>query len=157
MSIDPSQFTGTLTENDFTIAQTRFVIDKLPAMRAYDLLEAIRYEVGTTDQQGTIEWRADTLIGLILGLKPAFVKQVRDKLFAAVHFTNENAQTPQPLLGAEDTAFKGLEPVSVYEVLTRCLAVNFMPSLHVIISKLPSEIRDSSLSSQPESPPSSAG
>ena len=136
----PENLTEDLSVTEFEIGGTRFVISKLPAMPAFALLEEIRREVGRRssalapdDAEGA---GTAGLLQLVLDLEPQFVDRVRRKLFENVVFANETARTPQPLVGAEDTAFQELEPVAVYEVLLRCLTVNFSPSVRALVSKL---------------------
>ena len=51
-------------------------------------------------------------------------------LFEHVTFANDAAVTPQKLRGGEELAFR--EPTDPYEVLARCLIVNFGHSLSLI-------------------------
>ena len=128
-----------LTETEVEIAGTRFFIAKLPAMAAFDMMEIVRHELGRSQagalQNGEPDAMFPGLINMVMSLDPTFVSQVRRKLFERVSFANTRASTPQQLAGAEDMAFDGLEPVAVYEVLVRCLAVNFTPSLHALGSR----------------------
>ena len=129
-----------LTEPEVEITGTRFFIAKLPAMAAFDLMELIRHELGKSQSVALPEGAPDVLVSglirMVMSLDPAFVSGVRRKLFERVSFSNQRAPTPQQLAGAEDMAFNGLEPVAVYEVLVRSLAVNFTPSLRALGSRL---------------------
>ena len=151
---------GPSPDPELVIDGTRFVVGKLPAMAAFDLMEQIRRELGKVSAQllpeGTDETRRELgkvsaqllpkgtdetgtagrgLIQAALSLEPAFVALVRRKLFEKVSFSNQHAPALQQLAGAEDMAFDGLEPVAVYEVLLRCLAVNFTASLRALVSR----------------------
>ena len=141
-----------LTKTEFEIGRTRFFIAKLPAIAAFDLLELIRHEVGKSADlvvpEGSENKRVATLLPLMLSLDPAFVKRVRTTLFEKVSYSNDRVPTPQKLAGAEDMAFDGSEAVAVYEVLLRCLAVNFTASLRAVGSKFV----DASLTSSPSAP-----
>ena len=127
---------GDLTKAEFEIGGTRFAVSKLPAMAAFDLLEAIRHELGKS-QALSLPTKAlneddrsiAAFLKVVLSLDPAFVRQVRQKLFEKVAFSNTRVPTPQQLAGAEEMAFDGLEPIAIYEVLLRSAAVNFTPSL----------------------------
>ena len=119
------------------IGETHFLIDKLPAMQAWRVLERIRHELAKTEVTiPTNGQNPDALLRSVLSLDPAFVEGLRRDIFAHVRFTNARAQTPQQLASAEDMAFDGLEPVAIYEVMLRALAVNFMPSFREIGSRL---------------------
>ena len=127
-----------LLENEFEIGKTKFYLSKLPAMAAYALLEQIRHEIGKTGNE--VPESADPentfpLVKLVLALDPKFVEGVRRELFEKVEFTDPG-NPRQKLAGAEDFAFNGLEPIAVYEVLLRSLAVNFSPSLRSVASGL---------------------
>ena len=149
---------GGLLETEVTIGTTRFFFAKLPAMAAYDVLEDLRYEFGQipnllsdleVGELGTKSQREQVVVRALMhaftGLRPQFVKQIRDKLFQVVSFSNAQAQTPQVVRGAEDTAFNGLESSAVYDVLLRSLAVNFTDSLRDLQSKF----ADSALATSP--------
>ena len=150
-----------LSAAEFEIGGARFKVSKLPAMAAFNLLEQIRREVGRSTSEIKASEDPDATVGsmlqVVLSLEPAFVDQVRRKLFENVVFSNERAVTPQPLGGAEDLAFEGLEPVAVYEVLARSLSVNFSASLRAAASWLNGAGTISSLSSLLDSHPSSPG
>ena len=115
---------GDLTKTEFEIGGTRFAVAKLPAMAGFDLLEAIRHELGKSQALSlpTEVLKEDdrsiaTFLKIVLSLDPAFVRQVRQKLFEKVAFSNTQVPTPQQLAGAEEMAFDGLEPIAIYEVL----------------------------------------
>ena len=141
-----------LTATEFEIGGTRFFVAKLPAMAAFDLMELIRHELGKSADLALPEGAASEMIGallkLVLSLDPAFVRLVRKTLFEKVSFSNQRVPTPQQLAGAEEMALDGLEPVAVYEILLRCLAVNFTASLRVLGSRF----GDVDLTSSPSDP-----
>ena len=146
---------GDLTKTEFEIGDTRFFIAKLPAMAGFDLLEAIRHELGKSQALSlpTEVLKEDdrsiaTFLKIVLSLDPAFVRKVRSALFEKVSFSNSRVPAPQQLAGAEEIAFDGLEPIAIYEVLLRSAAVNFTPSLDALVSRL----RDAPLVSSPSEP-----
>ena len=87
---------------------------------------------------------------LILSVDPVGLENVRKYLFAEITFTNANAKTAMPLAGNEGLALSGLEPVAVYEILMRALAVNFTESFSAILSRLVPQAAGDSL--QPSMP-----
>ena len=133
---------GELLEAECQIGDTRFHLDKMGAMEAWRVLEVIRKEASNvaglpiTDLMTQLRGatmddaiRIGAKVALaVIGLPVPFVEGLRKTLFKHVRFTGNGAQTPQMLMGAEDMAFNGLEPVAIYEVLVRSLAVNFTPS-----------------------------
>ena len=142
---------GNLTDTEFQIGGTRFFVAKLPAMAAFDLLEVIRHELGKSTSlrlpDATSEGAVGSLLQMVLSLDPSFVAYARKILFEKVEFSN-HLSARQPLAGVEDTAFLDLEPVAIYEVLARALAVNFTASLESVVSKF----QNVSLGSIPSAP-----
>ena len=147
-----SNIKGKLTDTEFEIGETRFFISKLPAMAGFDLLEVIRHELGKSTSlrvpDATSEAAGGSLLQMVLSLDPSFVAYVRKILFERVAFSNRLAVDPQSLSGSEDMAFGGLEPVAIYEVLARALAVNFTESWQYAVSKF----HNVSLGSIPSAP-----
>ena len=97
---------GDLTKTEFEIGGTRFAASKLPAMAAFDLLEAIRHELGKsqalslpTEVLNEGDRSIAAFLKIVLSLDPAFVRQVRQKLFEKVAFSNARVPTPQQLAG----------------------------------------------------------
>ncbi len=140
---DPSKLEY-LTEPECQIGETQFFFDKLGAMEAWRILERIRHELSRTNlgEIGDVT----VLVRAILALDPAFIERLRRDLFEHVRFVNTKALSPQSLLGAEDMAFEGegVEPVAVYEVLVRSLAVNFTGSFGAVVSQFGDEPPSSS-------------
>ena len=127
--------------------KTVFMFDKMPALEGWDTLEDIRansVQPLNLVHAGGIEPAIDALIG---GLPKQFTRELRDKMFAHVRFRNHLAQTPVVLAGDEAMAFHtiGAEPIAVYNVFARALAVNFTPSLVALFDRI-STIRNLILS-----------
>ncbi len=129
-----------LEERTVTLGGTTFKIQKLLPMEAYQAFEMIRAELGEklgryeTEEGQTLT--VPDIILAILKLAPEKVDEVRRALFAGVTFTNERAETPMRLAGDENMAFEKLEPIDIYEVFVRCLAINFTGSLTAVLSKV---------------------
>ena len=77
---------GDLTKTEFEIGDTRFFIAKLPAMAGFDLLEAIRHELGKsqalslpTEVLNEGDRSIAAFLKIVLSLDPAFVRQVRSE------------------------------------------------------------------------------
>ncbi len=143
-----------LTDTQFEIGGTRFIISKLPAVAAFDLLEVIRHEVGKSASRNVLDSPSEGSIGallqMVLSLDPSFVAYIRKILFEKVSYSNRLAEDPQRLAGSEDMAFNGLEPVAIYEVLARALAVNFTESWQYAVSKFQNANLGSIQSAPPE-------
>ncbi len=132
------------TEQDFTIGQTKFSIEKLLPMEGFRVLEEIRAALGTRLANTPADSGVATVIASVaLSIPPAVVDTIMRDMFAHVTFTNHLQATRATLAGNEGTAFDGLEPVNVYEVFVRCLAVNFFSSLEDGLSRLGKAGKDS--------------
>ena len=137
-----------LAEQDTVVLEgTRFQIRKLPAMQAHrvwremlhelgksDLLEAFA-QIQTTDL-ATNRAGALAFVRGVFSLPVDYLERLQRQIFTYVSFSNRRATSVQGVAGAEDTAFDGLDPLHIEELLLRGLAVNFMPSLLRIGSKL---------------------
>lgn len=138
--------------------ETKFHIEKMPAMEGWDVLEDIR-EAATSplnmQHAGGIE---SAVQALVTSLPKRFTRELRDVMFGHVTFTNRIMQTPTVLAGDEDSAFNaiGAEPIAVYELFLRTLAVNFTPSFLAMFEKISSILKSIGwLPSTAKSPPSS--
>ena len=130
---------GEWQKTKFQIGTTHFDVRKLLVDDAFWLLEEVREGMGVSfgniDLDDQIDLRVH-IVKAVLGAPRELVRSVRDQLFANVLFRNQHNKTPVPLLGSEDSAFDGLSAFDIYEVLVRCLAVNFFDSLSEKISSL---------------------
>ena len=120
-----------LAEPRFTLGDRRFRIRKLGAMKAVEVSERIRVELGKMQVQPTPDMLS-AFFQAALQFPLDFVKDLRATLFETVTFSSDGARW-QSLAGAEDLAFEGLEPHHVYEVMLRVLAVDFTVSASAIL------------------------
>ena len=131
----------------FSINDTRFMMNKLPPMDGYRVWEPYRVEV--FDRIQSIELEANTksvvaLAGLLLGVSEPVQERARQEMFKEITFQNETAVTPMVLAGNENIAFQGMEVAHVYEVFLRAFALNFMGSLRAIVSRI-AQVRETLL------------
>ena len=128
------------TDTEFVIGDTTFTVVKFGAMEGWRILERIRHEFAKTnvslETAGMDSAGAATLLRSILGLDPLFVEGLRIDLFKMINFRNSQYLTPIAVAGSEDGAFEGLEPVAIYEVMLRSLAVNFTDSFSGLVSRI---------------------
>lgn len=116
-------------ETEFELDGVRFFIDKFSAMDGAREMERLRRMIGQA--RVALPDGADgaaALIAALVHLPDIFDSGLVARHFARVRFAGQGATAPQPLAGAEDMAFAGSEPIAIYEVLARCLAVNFFES-----------------------------
>lgn len=127
------------TQREATIKDVAFRFDKMGAMEGFRIFERIRKELAST-LSGLESDKGEKLgtefIKSILSLEPTFIDLLRVDLFKHVKFKGNGAQNFIDLKGAEDMAFQGLSPASVYEVFLRSLAVNFIDTLNELKSKV---------------------
>lgn len=133
-----------LSDRDFELNGTHYIVRPLGAMAGWRLLEQIRHQVGGVVGQAELTaalnfteenaGEATALVGqVLLRLEPAFVDATMQTLFRNVTFRNDQAVNGQPLAGSEDMAFSA--PDDPYQLLVRCLAVNFGGSAQRVVSR----------------------
>lgn len=138
--------------------ETEFTIAKMPATKGWDVLEQIRENAGgalNMQHAGGIESAIQTLVA---ALPRTFARELRNTMFEYVTFRNRMAVSPMTLAGNEETAFDAIEaePIAIYEIFLRSLAVGFTPSFVALLEKTSSFL--SQISPSPDtgtSPPSS--
>ena len=146
-----------LTDKEFTVGGTKYRVQKLNAWAAVKFIRNTRAELGETVDVAMLDTilnaettrQADerasevaaTLVNVLFKLSEEFERNLMARMFETVRFTNAAAVSPQKLAGAEDQAFT--DPFDAYEVLARCLAVNFSGSLRRVDSLLKGGIPDS--------------
>lgn len=137
--------------------ETTFSLGKMPATTGWDVLEEIR-EASTAPLKFDEADPRDMFQAVVLSLPKPFTRRLRDKMFAYVTFQNRMQQTPEVLAGHEEEAFDaiGAEPIEIYDLFIRSLAVNFTPSFLAMLDKILSMMtRIGKLQSIGISPPSS--
>lgn len=136
-----------LTDREFNIGTVRFKIDKMPATQGWRLMEYIRHAIGTQDHMAGVSPNdpGSTLvmgIAAIAALPTDTVEYIRNVMFPHVHYWTAEVRGGNGVTlttdGDIDMAFADLEPVHLYELIVRCLAVNFTASYTAILSAFPS-------------------
>lgn len=132
-------------QKECTLGRTRFRIEKMLPMQGFEVLEMVRSAVGDRFRTLSAETgTAGALISVILGIDPPALRSIMDRLFRSVHFTNANVKTPMVVFGNEGMAFESCQPIDVYELLARCLTVNFRESFSDLFPELAAVLSDSS-------------
>ena len=126
-----------------TIGDATFMFEKLLPMEAFRAFEGIRPGLASAfdsaPAQETDEAFLKQVLKALLATPVETVDFAMAALFRSVKFTNAATKTPTRVSGMEDTAFMGLEPIHIYEVLGRAFAVNFTGSLDAIKSRIPAQ------------------
>ena len=111
-----------------------FMLKPMPGWTAVKIMEQIRrnfgFQLANIDVRPGLE--ALALLQPFLTADTAFVEKLMDDMFSTVKFTG-NGVTNFALKGKEDIAFARIGPFAVYELLFRCLVVNFFPFLSRIV------------------------
>ena len=131
-------FVEQMTKTDFTIGSTHFAVTKMPAFESYAMSESIREALGKiTGQEQAVfqENQWGSIVQMFLSLPASFVEGVRRELFQYVYYLRPDSMLQPAPIGDVNVAFDGLEPMAIYEVLVRCLAINFTASGLEVLSK----------------------
>ena len=128
-----------LKEPEFMIEDVIFQVKKLSPWKGWQLMEKIRYDLGmSADNVDASEESTLLFYKAILMMPPEKIEQYMEILFKGLEFRGEGVERGWMALdGSEDMAFQSLEPIHFYELLVRCLAVNFSKSFHAIARKFP--------------------
>lgn len=124
-----------LDQREVVIDGTTYRIEKLLPMEAYRVLEVMRRVAGPILAGLPKGSSVGVILGRIMGqVPPETVETVRVALFKNVRFSNDRTkQTFRPLHPDEAMAFS--DPVHVYEILVRAMAVNFTASFRAAASR----------------------
>ena len=134
---------GDLTQEDFVIDSVEFHIEPLNPFVGYKMLEEIRNEVGRVtgmqSQPLNVTMNGAALPGdfiqILLNMPKDYVESLRARLAETVYYRYPGGGIERnKLAGNEEAAFSALKPIAVYEVLVRCLAVNFTSSFISVFS-----------------------
>ena len=122
-----------MRKQDVTMGDVDFKISKIPAMEAYDLLELARIQLANCADKITPSGNAMVDFIKSVGCLPVeFTNHLKSELFKRVTFIKKsnmvgnNQGVGLPLTSDKFAmAFENLDPSYVYELLIRCLVVNF--------------------------------
>ena len=126
-------------ERDFEIGNTHFRVHKLLPMRGFQVLEMIRSALGgklASVLSDTDSGVATVIVGAALSLPPEAVERISAALYERVEFARPGSDYMALTPATQPMAFEDIEPVQIYELLIRCLAVNFTASWDAILSRI---------------------
>ena len=131
-----------LQEPRFRLGGTEFSVKKLLPFDSFRVAEMIRSGVGS--EMARVEFSGNAaedfpkLLYVAFGAKEDAVERIRVTLFKTVKFKNgRDILDWIQVEGSEGIAFE--DPVYVYGLLARCIAINFSKSLAVALSLIPRE------------------
>ena len=117
-----------LKKESITYGVVTFEIRKLSAVKAMEVVEILRVSLANTltKLESSNNYVRDVL-SLILTLPPEIVDKVKKMLFSSVVFRKEGEVKGGLPLEPQyyDMAFQTLDVFNIYELIARCLFVNF--------------------------------
>lgn len=130
--------TGWASEPEFTLrgddGAVTFRVEKLLPMPGYRVLREIRTAIGAS--VGDVEWSELSLgpafFAMIMSFPAPAEESIRRQLFESIYYKRADMANPMSLHGDEENAFRGLDPMDVYRVFGRAIAVNFTRSLSAL-------------------------
>jgi hypothetical protein len=119
-----------LNKQKCKIGNVNFVINKLNAFEGDEVFGLMRTElVKVANVLDGDDMDMATLLKAVMALPQATIREVRERLFNACTYQHEGINMAAPLdTHMFDTAFDGLDTFDIYELLARCLVVNFFSS-----------------------------
>lgn len=114
-----------LRQTQFMIGEKQFTILPLSAFEGFKLLEYIRENIGFNLLQFDSESLGSSLASLI-ATKAVYVDHVRKVLFSKVSFRTLDSKVSGMLSDINiNQAFEDCQAFDIYELLLRCVYVNF--------------------------------
>ena len=139
MTVDMSDLSGFAEDTTVRLGDTEFTIKKMPAALARRIWREILHAIGGLDSMARVlgseaAGLSEThmklmLLQSVLALDVDFLEGIQKRMFAHVSYTNQMARTPQAVTGAEEMSLDLLDVIEVDELFIRAFAVNFIPSL----------------------------
>lgn len=113
-----------LKKDKVTFGKTTFLIEKMPAVNAFEVLEILRVAMG--EQLDKTDSNT-AFIKAIMKLPPHIIMDLQQKMFRFVCFTHEtNNKTPLKLEPhMQESAFHEVDAYEIYELTVRCFVRNF--------------------------------
>lgn len=119
------------------VGNVTFKIGKLNGIVGLEVMEDIRVEVATL--ANTIDSLKDVFdIFMVISLLPVkFVADVRDRLFTQVKYKVDGNASDFLILAKPvyESVFAGLDVAHIYELIARCLFVNFFSSFKRMLTQ----------------------
>ena len=131
------------TERQVTIDGVTFDIGKLLPEECFQLYETMRPVLEHLVEAASGVDDDDPNAGLLVAVKffsripRDIVAQVQRTLFKVTTYSTPDQKAQMTLAGDESNAFKTLDAIHYYEVLARCLAINFIGSWVALKSRVP--------------------
>ena len=126
------------TESEFNIGTTHFKVHKLAPKTGFKVLEMIRTAVGPGLSSLPVEGGTMSIItNVVFSIPEDAVERISNAMYERVEFSPAGSTGgAMPLLASLEMATEAFEPFEFYELLARCLAVNFTGSWDAILSRI---------------------
>ena len=130
-----------LTNPEFVIAGATFRVSKLKGVAGFDMLELIRTAMAggsnTLSGAGMSEEEAGSkIMGLLFSIDPSKVREIREIVFQNLDVKLPAADRFLELGKVEAAVIDLIEPVDIYEIIARFIAVNFTKSIVGMMNRL---------------------
>lgn len=129
-------------DRSFKIGDVQFNLPIIPPLRGWEICELFREAVGRPEVLMSLTADASPeqagkriIMGLLVSMSREHVKQIRGELFEFVQFKAPGQVKMMELAGLEDMAFEKLDPFSIYEVMGRCFAANFIGYFNEMLAR----------------------
>lgn len=125
---------------DFELCETKFTILPLNAFEAYKLLEYVREHIGVNLLQFNASDIASSLVSLV-ATKTMHVEHVRQTLFTKVRYKLPTSVEGAMMKNESDIvqAFHKGTAADIYELLLRCVFVNFFSTFKRLSAVMPTQ------------------
>jgi hypothetical protein len=133
-----------LGQRDFELSGIKFRIEKMNAFDGFNVLEKVRFAVGETIgglpsfSGENSEANGKAMIAVIMGIRPDHLADIfQDCLeHSSVCMSGDSYISAV----SARAAIEGIDPLDIYELIARFLAVNFMKSFRSLLSRLGLEV-----------------
>ena len=132
LNLSSEEIADIAQQRELQIGQVTFIVDEVPAIPAWRLMEQIRSRLGGVFGEGGFS------VSGLLSIDPEFIEHtVAKKLFEYVRFkTPALSQGTLPLDGHLEMAFNrelGVQPQHMYTLIERAVIVNFTNFLQAAV------------------------
>jgi hypothetical protein len=129
-----------LTNPDFEISGCEFHVAKLKGLQGFRVFEKIRVALGRAHESVTFESDskedvAKAMISVVTKLQADDVEAVFRDLMPCIDVKLPNSDVMNPYSKMTGVIYEIIDPLDIYEIIVRAVAVNFMESFLRVLSR----------------------
>ena len=124
-----------MEEPDGTNKERTFYFSKLNVNDAFDLLDYLRNAISNVDinsetnpLENVEQVGMQVILKLLAGFKPECVTHLKDVLLSKCVYFKYQSEKQYIVEHNRDMLLQGLDPLDIYELIARCLVINFFSS-----------------------------